>query len=310
MSASVSSSSSSLSSLARSKLLSASCSGSKDSSSLHRWVLLKNSIVHSPPATADKEECNGTCIYAPEGEHEEEVEDGLDSFMFPDVDALLGSDKRGTSEDEWLDSLLENLNEPEESDADIDVQVSVLNVDDEEDDDTEFTPFASPSSSSDDLLLSQAYHRPPSISMPYPIPYPPMHHPPMSFDYFDADVDASISPPYADALPFTYARGVDDEVEDLPVPDAIEDTSDDESDAPLTPWGRSASSLPALSLPLVDPASVSLPVESAAGNRRQPLVSVFVDMDDNFFNPFELDPLPFADEPRTFDRERPLYQEC
>ncbi|EIN03625.1 hypothetical protein PUNSTDRAFT_146953 [Punctularia strigosozonata HHB-11173 SS5] len=306
LSASAASLSSSLSTLARSKLQSVSSSGSKDSCSLHRWVLLKNSIVRSHPAVADKERCSATCTYAPEQdghqeehEHEEdEVEDSLgESFMFPDVDALLASDKRG-SEDEWLDSLLENLNDDDaENDAEIDVQVAVLAVDEDEDDDTaEFTPFASPSSSSDDLLGPPS--APVAIPYQYPVPYPPL--PATSFNYFSSDVDASISPPYADALPFTYAPA--DDHADLPMPDAIEDTSDDESDAPLTPWGRSTSSLSAL---VVDPASVPLPAE------RQPLVSVYVDVDDAFFNPFELDPLPFAaDEPRTFERERAYYPEC
>ncbi|EIN04543.1 hypothetical protein PUNSTDRAFT_55548, partial [Punctularia strigosozonata HHB-11173 SS5] len=278
--------SSSLSSLARSKLQSVSSSGCKDSCSLHRWVLLKTSIVRSHPAryVHMRPKQDG---HEEERVHEEdEAEDGLrESFVFPDVAALVASDKRG-SEDAWLDLLPENLSDDDaENDAEIGAQVAALAVDEDEDDNAaELTPFASPSSSSDDLLVSP--------------PAPPLHA--TSFNYFSSDVGASISPPDAGALPFAHAPADDDA--DLPMPDAIEDTSDDESDVPLTPWARSTSSLPAL---VVDPASVPLPAEC------QPLASVYVDVDDAFFNPFKLDPLPFtADDPRTFERERAYYPGC
>ena len=94
--------------------------------------------------------------------------------------------------------------------------------------------------------------------------------------------------------------------EDLCVPDAIEDTSDDESDALSTPYTQSVASLSP-----TDPASVPLPTERT---RLRGHPHVYVESDSDYFYPFELDPpLPFHDEDHS-DTARvfrpPVYQEC
>jgi hypothetical protein len=92
-----------------------------------------------------------------------------------------------------------------------------------------------------------------------------------------------------------------DDVEDLAVPDAIEDTSDDESDVISTPSLIRSSS----HLSLVDPASVPLPAE----RRRRPELHIYIDTDDSYYHPFELDPLPFRDD-RLTSYNHHVYQEC
>lgn len=292
-----------LSILARSKLhLSV---GGKESCSLHRWVLLKNSIVRSSlsPSTnsisLNKSDVNH--VYpTDEGDIEDDTcyEEEADSFMFPDackLNSCNGPDANA-SEAEWLDSLLETLGDEEDDyNTDTDVHVSIHPV---EDDDDSYSPLASPMSSSDDLLNQQLHYYPSPIAVPYPVPYPPFHPPLIrSFELNSliSPLDTS-PPPYDDPLPY-YAM---DDVEDLAVPDAIEDTSDDESDVISTPSLIRSST----NLPHVDPASIPLPVE-----RRRPQLHVYVDSDDSYFYPFdELDPLPFReDRLPTYNR---VYQEC
>jgi len=297
----MSSESPNLSTLARSKLhLSV---GGRDNCSLHRWVLLKNSLTRSSPspttciAVLDKNDVNP--VYSPDEEdiEDEEVycEDEEDSFMFPDASKLnscSGADVNA-SEAEWLDSLLETLGDDDE---DSDVHVSILPVEDD-DDDASYSPLISPMSSSDDLVSQPAYY-PPPIAIPYPVPYPPFHPPLLrSFELnsFDSPIDSSPSS-YDDPLPYNDM----DDVEDLAVPDAIEDTSDDESDAVSTPSLIQSSS----NLSLVDPASIPLPVD----RRQRPQLHVYIDTDDSYFYPFELDPLPLHND--RLNSYNHVYQEC
>ncbi|THH14711.1 hypothetical protein EW146_g5657 [Bondarzewia mesenterica] len=296
----------SLVSYARSKLHLAVGSGSKDKCSLHRWVLLKNSITRSQPSIVPS--CNSNSmadvnlVYNTDvGEVEVEDEDVCseeehDSFMFPDAGRLVhqsrSSDADG-SESQWLDSLLETLGEEDEDEYDSDVHPSLMHGDDE--DEPPFTPSTSPMSSSDDLTIHPVYFDPP-ISMPYPIVYPPYHSqfiPALEFGPLNSPLDSSY-PPLNVALPYYDA----DDVDDLPVPDAIEDESDDESDALSTPSNsRSISSF-------VEP--------STPQSRQRPLPQVYVDSDDSYFYPFELDPLPFPDDHRTSPLvfNNAYHQEC
>ncbi|KAK1232257.1 hypothetical protein PQX77_004631 [Marasmius sp. AFHP31] len=220
---------SNLSSSARSKLLSP--VGGKGNSSLHRWVLLKNSVLRALPLTTPsltQSEPTLPSTKIPNGEPEEEVViDDADSFMFPDAEDLVETD---SCESQWLDSLLETLGDDDDSEC------CGNSCHADEDDDHSLSPFTSPMSSSDDLI-SCAYDESP-ISSPYtypcPVPYPPFHPPTDSLDF------SFLASPYDN--PFPYCD--QDDVEDMPVPDSIEDTSDDESDTPLTPSiGRSSSSL-------------------------------------------------------------------
>jgi hypothetical protein len=117
-------------SLARSKLhLSV---GGKDSVSLHRWVLLKNSIIHSSSASCavanDLPDASPT-YPLDDGEEDEadEVLEEVDSFMFPDAGKLVGGRAAdvNASEAEWLDSLLERLGDDDDyeftTDSDSDI---------------------------------------------------------------------------------------------------------------------------------------------------------------------------------------------
>lgn len=315
-------------SLARSKLHFS--VGSKDNCSLHRWVLLKNSIIRSTPSiatattTADSGSNIVNSVYSVDGgdydDEEEEEEEEEDSFMFPDAQkfADVQESHHNTSESEWLDSLLETLG----SDDDDDEFTAHTPADDDED--HALSPSISPFSSSDDLSNPHSqspYYPPPTVpvsySYPYLVPYPPFHPPLVHSYHVDHDVDDYASsltsplsiplpppPTYDDPLPYPYHHL--DDVEDLSVPDAIEDTSDDESDVPPTPsLIHSPCSESALSL-VVDPASIPLPGDHRR-RRQGPSPQVYIGTDDSYFHPFEFDPLPFHDDlHHTYN----TYQEC
>ncbi|KAJ3733051.1 hypothetical protein DFJ43DRAFT_1024255 [Lentinula guzmanii] len=267
--------SSSLSSLARSKL---------HKCNLHRWVLLKNSILRSVP-TISTPSIDSSDAVQPEAEDEEISTYDADSFMFPDAGKLVDSSGcDNSSEAQWLDSLLETLADDDDDDFGVE-SGSVLQVDDEYD--QMLSPLPSPMSSSDDLT-NESYLAS-SFSYPYLAPYPPLYPPLINSYHFDS---ASVSSPYIDPLPYYE---LDDDVADLPVPDAIEDTSDDESDSPLTSSVQSSSSL-TLNVPSTSPLPADRPriVSRAAPH-------IFIDSDDPSFYPFELgpDPLPFSDDFRS-----------
>jgi len=277
-------------SLARSKLhLSV---GGKDNCSLHRWVLLKNSIVQSSSVTATAAVTDSNPVYSlVNGEEDDPEEVGSeegDSFMFPDARNFVGSHTAvvNSSEADWLDTLLETLGDEDEDEftVDSDAHVSIIPVDDDEDQ-LLFSPMVSPMSSSDDLPNQSPY-----VSYSYPVSYPPLH-PRLSHPY-DSPL-SSFPALYEDPLPY---QDLDDS-EILSVPDAIEDTSDDESDTPLTPSIRSTSSMV-----LIDAASIPLPAERSRLRHNHP--HIYVDGDDSYY-PF--DPLPFPDE---HHHSYPAYQEC
>ncbi|KAI6166980.1 hypothetical protein EDD17DRAFT_1773975 [Pisolithus thermaeus] len=224
----------SLFTMARNKLHAA--VGGRDTCNLHRWVLLKNSIFRfqpcpPPPATPFSTGSSALSAERDEGKDasESEVEEN-DSFMFPDASDLVirGATDMHSPEAEWLDSLLESLCDSGEDEFGPDSDIPGIPA--EDDDDLPLSPLASPMSSSDDLLNQNAYCAA-SVGHPYPVPYPPFH-PPLVRPYQLGPIIESpaISPPSAyDALPYYDI----DELDDLP--EAIEDVSDDESDAPSTP---------------------------------------------------------------------------
>ncbi|CAL1704165.1 unnamed protein product [Somion occarium] len=277
--------SSSLFSLARNKLHSVVGGNVKDSASLHRWVLLKNVIIRSHIADApasSSDNVGADPVYRhEEEEHHDEAEQ--DSFMFPDPDDLLADEDSdvGSREDQWLDSLLETLGDDEE---DLDDSLTLSNPRNHEEDEP-LSPLYSPMSSSDDLVGQSSFYYPPEIAIPYPVPYPPLHPPLvpswLALERSNDDPSLTPSPPlYHDPLPYFHQ----DDIEDLSVPDAIEDTSDDESDAPCTPSTTSTSSL--------SPPNASLPLPH---ERTRPHPHVYIGTDDSYFYPFERDPLPFSD---------------
>jgi len=279
----------SLSQVTRSKLSLVIGGGAKDSCSLHRWVLLKNSITRSQPNNAATCSPNNTSELLPTypsdaGDEDEEVcfDVEHDSFIYPDGRMLLDSScsaNNDSSESQWFDSLLESL-EHEDSD---DSHEPLLHVGDEDDeDDLPLSPSASPMSSTDDLDLP-VYNNTP-ISMPYPVVYPPYNPPllsPLELQPLNTSLD-SIYPPFNVALPYN----AEDDIDDLPVPDTVEDLSDDESDALCTPT------------PTTRSPSMSLVVASARSSeraRRLAVPEVYVNADGSYFrHGLELDPLPFA----------------
>ncbi|TRM61799.1 hypothetical protein BD626DRAFT_72749 [Schizophyllum amplum] len=273
--------------------------GSRSDCSLHRWVLLKNSIVHSTPHSSSAPDVAASDAAAdvrnaPDTDYT--VEEEVDSFMFPDADQLI--DDRAAegngSEEQWLDSLLETLSHEEEDDFGMDSDVHSMLAEDD-DDDSLLSPSISPMSSSDDLTRPPVYY-PPPIAVPYPVPYPPYQPPPARADALPSPFDIHRMSPYLDPLPYHDAE---DEDEDLSMPDAIEDTSDDESDSPLTPSIGHSGSLSQ------DPAQVPLPGERS-GLREH--VHILVDTDDSYFYPFAVDPLPFPDD--QLQNPYNTYQEC
>jgi hypothetical protein len=224
--------------------------GAKDSSSLHRWVLLKNSITRSQPNSTTCNPNNSPELLPTDpsdaGEEDEEVcfDVEHDSFIYPDARKLLDSScsaNNDSSEKQWFDSLLESLEQHEESD---DSHEPLLHVGDEDDEDDlpTLSPSASPMSSTDDLG-HPVYNNTP-ISMPYPVVYPPYDPPllsPLELQPLNTSLD-SIYPPFNVALPYN----AEDDIDDLPVPDAVEDLSDDESEALSSPTPATRS--PTLSL--------------------------------------------------------------
>ncbi|KAH0830599.1 hypothetical protein J3R83DRAFT_2054 [Lanmaoa asiatica] len=285
--------------MARSKLHAA--IGGKDNCNLHRWVLLKNSVFRSqshPTPSVLNGPSSSVCVFSEDVADVEEDGGELeesDSFMFPDASKLIprGGTDMTVSEAEWLDSLLETLCEGEEDEfcTDSDVQVSVVAV--EEDDDASLSPLTSPMSSSDDLLNQQA-HCSPSTAVAYPVPYPPFHPPLVRPCKLGPIIESPlISPPPAYGALSRYDI---DELDDLSMPEAIEDTSDDESDA--------------LSTPSLCRSSHFFFGTSFSGERRQQRsqLDVYIRTTGSVFDRFELDPLPFPDED-NFNSYN-VYEEC
>jgi hypothetical protein len=239
----------------------------RGSSGLHRWVLLNNSITRSQPLTVSETatpDVNSSRVIE---EYEDESEEETDSFLFPDAGKLIDDriNSQSVSEAEWLDSLLESLTDQDGRE---------FNAEDD-DEDLLLWPLLSPISSSEDLTNPSTYY--PPITFPYPVPYPPCHQLNSHFD----------SPPTEEH-----------DVDDLSVPDAIEDTSDDESDTPSTP------SLPnsTTTSSLVDPASIPLPRE------RRPRPHIYINTNDDCFYPFGPDPLPFPEDDLLGGSH--VYEEC
>lgn len=226
-------------------------------------------------------------------EEESEEEIGsivVDTFMFPDAGNFLSSHSTDVhdSEAQWLDSLLETLAEDEDDDypSDPEIHPSVSPTD--EDDDHLLSPTVSPLSSSDDLHQSRFYSS--SVSVPYATRLTSFDSPlPCGYPIATAPLisASSFSSHFEDALPY---RDIDD-IEESSVPDAIEDVSDDESDAISTPSsGRSITSLS-----LDSSASGGPPIEHS--RLRHSLPRGFTPKNSPYLNLFELDPLPFAEEP-------------
>lgn len=270
----------SLSHTAVSKMQHSQATSHRDSCSLYRWVLLKNSITRSQPSSPapSHSQADVNDVYITEDDEEVTVgvEEENDQFILPDLDASTFVDSSPSrdspeSESEWFDSLWEELDDGEP-----------------QDDEPPFTPPVSPMSSSDDLIGHHPVYIDPPIAMPYPIVYPPYQRSllrPIDLDSLDYSY-----PPLDLALPYFDS----DDVDDLPVPDAIEDLSDDESDVVSTPSHSRA-------MPMFQD-------HVTRQGRTEP--QVYVDMDDSFYH-FELDPLPFPEDHRTSHAFNHVYhQEC
>ncbi|KAI0340598.1 hypothetical protein BDW22DRAFT_385029 [Trametopsis cervina] len=270
----------SLFSLARNKLQSVVGGNVKDSSSLHRWVLLKNSIVRSHTSTPEVVTVSTvTYVGRASRSEDESCEEEQDTFLFPDPvreASLLG-------ESQWLDSLLQELAADEEEATSSTTQQPIVTEEEEPS-----SPLYSPMSSSDDLVDQSEYY-----PYPYPLPYPPLQPPLVPAWYeLEGSADSTDSVPATPTLSTLYDNTLpyypcDDDLEDPAVPDAIDDLSDDESDAPLTPSTASDASI---SPP--GPTSLSMPRERT----RLPLAShpqVYVETDEPSYYSFDVDPLPF-----------------
>lgn len=269
-------------SLARLKLRSAYQGGSRDNLSLHRWVLLKNSLVcdahtDSNPSTAAPVSTTTDADTDSDfdGEEVDSLEDGMFAYLFPDPGDALGDacDEQG-SEAQWFDSVWESL---ADSDDDVDgayYSPTFASADSNTNNDPANLPAglaASSSSYSDDFATLDS-----SATSPYSVSYPTVH-PPLVLPF---QLDSS---PCFCSSPDSYSLCPSHEIDDADesVPDAIEDVSDDESDSIHTPFSRSRSSLS-----LVDPASIPLPHEGQEPH-------IFSASNDSF--PYNPDPLPYSD---------------
>ncbi|PFH52440.1 hypothetical protein AMATHDRAFT_74232 [Amanita thiersii Skay4041] len=281
----------SLTTIARNKMHSS--FGSRDNCSLHRWVLLKNSISVSQSPTLigatinTLPDASSLCSAGGYDDADDRNESGdSDSFFFPDAGQIVSSSQTCLSEAQWLDTLLKELGEDEDDDylVESDVASPPAPVEDD-DEDAPLSPLVSPMASSDDLHNQPQYYSPPR-QFPYPRFLHPLLHP---FD-FDQGMQSSISslpPPYDDPLPY---HNIDD-TQEYAVPDTIiEDISDDESDTPSTPsYGRSSASLSLSDIP-----SIPSPTERSS-RTRQATLQVYDDKD-VYFYPSESDPLPFSND--------------
>ena len=276
--------------LARSKLNSVG-SGTKDTLSLHRWVLLKNSIIRDDTSSTSTTPLpiSDLSSHEPEFDTEEDDDESITGFLFfPDPGNAVADqqtphrDER-VSEAQWLDSLLDKLNEDEEDDSEPEFSVSVQ-VHEVEDDSSD-SASTSPSSSFSDSIIGMA------VVDQYPVPYPPIH-PPL-VDSFALHSNPNY---YCSCLPSNCDRlsYLDDSLSS--VPDAIEDTSDDESESPSTPFSNSQTSMS-----FVDPASIPLPRDQSGPIIYNP---------DELFD-FEVDPQqPYPDSDSTAPLYSPYHQNC
>jgi len=188
--------------------------GTRDNRSLHRWVLLKNSLKQDP-STPNQSTTSTTTPTSPEEEVEDfDLEDDMFSFLFPDPGDSSVENNGQANEEQWFEALMESLGEDEDSYSDASSsQVSLLPIEDAE------ISCASCTS---------------SISH-YPIPYPPFHPPLLK----SVDIDSGYYSPTIHSLSL-YQPGSPI----ASVPDAMEDTSDDSSSEALaTPYSGSRSSL-------------------------------------------------------------------
>lgn len=204
------------------------------SSSLHRWVLLRNSLQSTALASTTVAKSNH--ILEGEDDDDEELSGGGitpvkdDAFMFPDAERLGNVTQTSNSEMEWLDALLEDLCDDDEDEYAADSEDTSNSPIPTEDDDV-FTPINSPTSSSDDISQPPSYY--PSI-VPYRVSI--RHSSPVSFAH---------SKPF-DPSPIDSSSAFDavsrDDLEDSVEP--IDNTSDNDSDVQTLPsLDRSSSSL-------------------------------------------------------------------
>ncbi|KIY66287.1 hypothetical protein CYLTODRAFT_423565 [Cylindrobasidium torrendii FP15055 ss-10] len=246
---------------------------------LRKWVLLKSVVIHSinPPATHTATSGRRS----PEPEDDPVTIDAPEALIYPDAES--SGVVASASEAQWLDSLWGELGD---DDDDFEEDPQAPSHQDDEDDDG----FISPMSSSDDLssLASSSL----TLSYPYLVPYPPYHPPLISPFHFASDLHASYHdpPPYLD----------DEDVEDMPVPDAIEDTSDDESESPSTP--SSGRSTP---FDFVDPVAVPLPIDDSRHRQHGTDPYVYNDGDASFLQSFNLDAVPYPNPSHS-----PFLEDC
>ncbi|KLO07982.1 hypothetical protein SCHPADRAFT_625719 [Schizopora paradoxa] len=264
---------SNLASLARSKLHSGLSSGSRDNLSLHRWVLLKNSIIRDdsapPTPTEEERELSAPSLVpdAPDAEDEDEDDSFNDegaffNFLFPDPGYGAEAQRDAATiatEEQWFDSLLETLGDDDEDDANHHhnhlhissagklIAPSTSFSDHLYHSDVQSPPSsdpASPASSYSDEYSLASPPPPPlqSIAVPYPVPYPPLVKPyGAAAAHDDAEADDELCCYAPRARPAAAAASVVpyflpyNDLEDsyLSMPDAMEDSASDDDTEPL-----------------------------------------------------------------------------
>lgn len=266
---------SNLASLARLKLHSGSSNGSRDNLSLHRWVLLKNSIIRddaAPLTPAEEERDSGAPSLVPDAPDAEDDEDddalnydgAFFNFLFPDPGYGAEAQRDAATiatEEQWFDSLLETLGDDEDDDSNqhhIPSAVKLIASTPPEADDVYHSnahppqpsdPASPASSYSDEYSLASPPPLPlQSIAVPYPVPYPPLVKPygaaPAAHDDDANEEDelcyyaprARPATPVAAASTAAYFLPYND-LEDsyLSMPDAMEDSALSDDDTEPLP---------------------------------------------------------------------------
>lgn len=214
-------------------------SGNSAVLTLHRWVLLKNTIITAddvlPPSSSSASVSShssssagpSSSVGTPPYEYSSSPADeevfvfpDADIFVFPDAASLVSAAAESVSaEAAWLDSLLEEL---------------------EDDDYSEEEPMASPTSVIGDtesrFALDGSTHpiSTCSLAVSQPIPIPNLTATASASSSLSSDslCNCTTPPPTPTSLPSTPRL-----LDDLPffAPDGVDDSSDDESDGPETP---------------------------------------------------------------------------
>ena len=304
-----------LASLARSKLNSSLASGSRDNLSLHRWVLLKNSITReefSPNSSLYSTVNDSTDVDSFEDDDVDAVvdpeEDSYFAFLFPDPGYASSPNASeldsAKEEQQWFDSLYEELNSNED-DYDADSSNNSSNI-----------SFSNSEPSSPTLSLNEDLDTSSSPDfVPYTVPYSLSNPPLLLPGDIDTHHEGYQSPQQSSLSICSPYHDIDDPFFSV-LPDTIEDTSDDETDSLATPFSRSRSSLNlSLDVQTSEAAAIPLPADNCDNDSKFRSYSKHAEHTviksrgevPRPLSSYEVDPLPYPDMDSCSPVIAPIY---